>query len=136
LLVIDRTSFNDGAWSAENFTYDLPMKWTLSTYAMEANKIIGFVIASSPTIGLVHLNRIAISSDVRGHGYGERFMKDLETRCTGMKSITLEFARSLDVGGFYEVCGYRYTNKNERRNYLKMKNKPDDDRNIMVKELC
>jgi hypothetical protein len=144
-LAIDQKVFGAGAWAAENFLADMPMKWDFSSFAVANDNIIGFLIASSPASGLAHLNRIAVSRQALG--LGARLVEDLETRCVAhdQRAISLEFENQLGVGGFYIRCGYADADEHERQAYLMMKGKseateivPGDNeyRRIMVKPLA
>ena len=131
ILALDQLAFGaEYAWHWNNFTHPLPDKYHLSFVALSSGQVHGFVIASvyqHKDGPMGHINRIAVTKAIEGHGVGSALMRQVHRACKGIPvaAITLEFDASLPVQPFYERLGYaQLTDATQLSDYLTAKNKP------------
>lgn len=96
-------------WDESNFLKDVPGKWGLSSYMQENKSILGFCICSNDLCGNAHINRIAISSDVRGTGVGSKLLQATERKAAeqGIRKLNLFVnEKNIDAIRFYEKKGF------------------------------
>lgn len=72
----------------------------------DGGKIVGGLIGKT-VCGWLHIGRLAVSSDLRGQGYGRRLMQEAERIALerGCHSAWLD-THSFQAPGFYERLGY------------------------------
>jgi perosamine synthetase len=108
------TSLGESAWQIENFRRELPGKWELSNYAIDGNKVVGYMISSFDAFNrnIARINKILVDRDCRGKGIATRLWEDFIERCDelGVDKIKLRALKDNDVANkFYRNRGCIFT---------------------------
>lgn len=126
LKTLDAAVFGvKAAWGDTEFDSPMPGKCEVSVLACVDHEVAGFAVASRSDDESVHIHRIAVDPMFRKERIGRRLVNAVEERAVeaGARRVTLEFAATLDVGGFYDSLGYRRASDAGVREYLKGKGK-------------
>ena len=126
LITLDAAVFGaEAAWGDAAFDLSIREKFEVSVLACVDSEVAGFAIASRSDDESVHIHRIAVTPAFRNARIGRQLVTAVENRAVdvGACRVTLEFAATLGVGGFYDSLGYRRASAAEVRGYLKGKEK-------------
>lgn len=108
LLDIEKT-VTEERWAADNFLMELESKWDYSFAAVDDDRIVAFLVCSVKGANL-HIHRIVVLPEYRGHGLGLEMMERVFAGCpaANLRSMTLKVHESnLDAQRFYERMGFR-----------------------------
>lgn len=130
-IEIDNQNFSSNeSWNYANFKRDNHLKNELSCYLLKNNKVEGFLIGSAyfdvdNQSQLAHINRIVISNDSQGKGFGSKLIRYFEKTATslGIHSLTLEAKNDELLYKFYTKLGFNQLKNKDLDLYLKIKNK-------------
>jgi len=113
------------AWGDSEFDSPVPEKCEVSVLACADQEVAGFAVGSRSDDESVHIHRIAVDPGFRKERIGRQLVSAVEERAVevGASRVTLEFAATLDVGGFYDSLGYQRASPSEVHEYLKRKGK-------------
>ena len=126
LISLDAAVFGvEAAWGDSAFDSPLREKFEVSVLAFIDKEVAGFAVASRSDDESVHIHRIAVAPAFRNERIGRQLVNAVEERAVeaDARRVTLEFAATLDVGGFYDSLGYRRASDAGVREYLKGKGK-------------
>lgn len=115
----------NAAWGDTEFDSQVPGKCEVSVLACVDDEVAGFAVASRSDDESAHIHRIAVDPTFRNERIGRQLVSAVEERAAeaGARRVTLEFAATLDVGGFYNSLGYQRASDAGVREYLKGKGK-------------
>jgi ribosomal protein S18 acetylase RimI-like enzyme len=126
LISLDAAVFGvEAAWGDSAFDSPLREKFEVSVLAFIDKEVAGFAVASRSDDESVHIHRIAVAPAFRNERIGRQLVNAVEDRATdaGASRVTLEFAASLGIDGFYDSLGYRRASAPQVREYLQGKGK-------------
>lgn len=126
LTSLDTAVFGvEAAWGDAAFDSSIREKFEVSVLACVDSEVAGFAVASRSDDESVHIHRIAVAPAFRNARVGRHLVSAVEDRAVdvGASRVTLEFAATLGVGGFYDSLGYRRASVSEVREYLRRKGK-------------
>ena len=126
LVSLDAAVFGvESAWGDDAFDSSVREKFEMSVLAFVRTEVAGFAVASRSDDESVHIHRIAVAPAFRNERIGRQLVNSVEDRAAGAGAsrVTLEFAATLGVGGFYDSLGYQRASASEVREYLKRKGK-------------
>ena len=126
LKTLDTAVFGiEAAWGDHEFDSPLPGKVQMSVLACVGDEVAGFAVASRSDDESVHIHRIAVDPAFRKEQIGRQLVNAIEERAVkaGASRVTLEFAATLEVGGFYNSLGYQRASDADVRAYLHEKGK-------------
>lgn len=116
-------------WGCDNFLLDIPGKWEFSFIATKNNILIGFIIVSQPDSKWLHINRVAVSSEMQHKGIGRILIKQLISNAenNSINKITL-FVNGNNINGlhFYDSLGFKPLSGFELLMLLNKKNKGNE----------
>lgn len=109
LLNIDANTLGE-AWTAHNFSSELPGKWDFSFFSMSHNKkISGFLIASRKKES-IHIHRLVVAKDLQAKGIGKQLVETIIRKTASEKSnrVTLKVSKNnVSAISFYKKLGFR-----------------------------
>ncbi|MGZ0172122.1 MAG: GNAT family N-acetyltransferase [Planctomycetales bacterium] len=119
----------EAAWGDAAFDSSIRGKFELSVLACVDTEVAGFAVASRSDDESVHIHRIAVAPAFRNERIGRQLVNAVEDRAAeaGASRVTLEFAATLGIGGFYDSLGYHRASASEVREYLQGKGKQQHD---------
>ena len=126
LKALDAAVFgSEAAWGDPEFDSPVPEKFALSVVACADTEVAGFAVASRSDDQSVHIHRIAVAPAFRNARIGRQLVNSVEVRAAeaGASRVTLEFAASLGIGGFYDSLGYQRASAADVHEYLNRKGK-------------
>lgn len=126
LKALDAAVFGcEAAWGDPEFDSPVPGKFAVSVVACTETTVAGFAVASRSDDESVHIHRIAVAPAFRNARIGRQLVNSVEDRAVevGVSRVTLEFAASLGIGGFYDSLGYLRASAPDVHEYLKRKGK-------------
>ena len=126
LKALDASVFgSEAAWGDVAFDSSIRGKFEVSVLACVGTEVAGFAVASRSDDESVHIHRIAVAPAFRNERIGRQLVNAVEDRATdaGASRVTLEFAASLGIDGFYDSLGYRRASAPQVREYLQGKGK-------------
>ncbi|MCG8653859.1 MAG: GNAT family N-acetyltransferase [Pirellulales bacterium] len=126
LQSLDASAFGDGcAWTGAEFLSALPNKYQLSVVATKTARLSGFAIASHTNPRYVHIHRLAVDPSQRKQSIGQNLLREVELRAMegGASTVSLEFARDLNLHRFYQSVGFVQADDDLVTEYLNMKGK-------------
>jgi len=98
----------DEYWVLEHFLQELPEKWALSFVVFLGKAMVGYAILSRRDRATVHLHHFMLRQDVRGSGFGDRMMDEVERRArdAGACILSLKYrADNARISRFYQRRG-------------------------------
>ena len=108
-------TYSNESWGAEEFSRDLPAKWSYSALAIQGDRVCGFWIASSRTPTMVYTHRVAVERDKRRFGIGKKMFDFVlsKARKGGFSMMGLSVSiYNIQAIQFYESMGFvRVTDK-------------------------
>jgi N-acetylglutamate synthase-like GNAT family acetyltransferase len=93
------------------------MTETTKTYCLEVdNEIVGTgaLLKSPLDRRIAHLTNIAIDESLRGHGYGEKIVSELESKGKKLGCFFAELRPYFDTEEFYSKYGYSPSESDNR----------------------
>jgi ribosomal protein S18 acetylase RimI-like enzyme len=126
LKALDASVFgSEAAWGDVAFDSSIRGKFEVSVLACVGTEVAGFAVASRSDDESVHIHRIAVAPAFRNERIGRQLVNAVEGRAVeaGASRVTLEFAATLGVAGFYDSLGYHRASASDVREYLKRKDK-------------
>lgn len=116
LVNIDANTLGE-AWTADNFTSELPGKWDFSFFSMsDYKKISGFLIASRKKES-IHIHRLVVAKDFQAKGIGKQLVEAILRKTTlgKLNRVTLKVSRNnVPAISFYKKLGFRvYTDEGD-----------------------
>lgn len=106
-LTIDQVEGGED-WERGHFLHELPGKWECSWVALEADRVVGFVIASVKSHGL-HVHRIVVHGAHRRRGLGRVLLQRVAERAVerGLRQLTLRVPeQNHGAAAFYHRLGF------------------------------
>jgi ribosomal-protein-alanine N-acetyltransferase len=122
VLGIDRESFGEEAWDAEQFVVPRPGKYTLSRVALLDSRPIGYLIASIDSATSAHVHRFAVDLEKRGVGVGSSLMESLlsDEALKSCEYVTLESTIGRrEANALYRRHGFARLSRREVAPYLR-----------------
>lgn len=115
----------EAAWGDGAFDSSIRGKFEVSVLACVHEEVAGFAVASQSDDETVHIHRIAVDPMFRNEQLGRQLVNSVEARAveSGARRVTLEFADTLKIAGFYESLGYKRASDSGVSDYLKRKGK-------------
>ena len=99
----------DEYWDEINLLMELPDKWRFSFALWSNNRPVAYAVLSRKAPDLVHLHHLMVSFELRGQGWGNRLISEMESRAraAGCARLTLK-SRAADARAheFYARLGY------------------------------
>lgn len=97
-------------WSESHFLSELPGKFLYSCYAAEAKgDISGYIIASQPEKGHLHIHKFMVAEPLRGKRIGEKMLEFFEKNAleNNQNKITLKVGENNEGAiRFYKRLGF------------------------------
>ncbi|MDP3026586.1 MAG: GNAT family N-acetyltransferase [Nanoarchaeota archaeon] len=109
------TGLGEKAWDRDNFFYELPKKWKLSTCASANGKPVGYAIVSQPDKNKKHafLHKILVDSDYQGLRIGSKLFVNTAYKCKreGMEKLSFKVRTDNEAAiALYRKYGVRINN--------------------------
>lgn len=104
--------FSTERWGYDQFNLILPDKWRFSRIARAAqtSRLVGYWIASRPTVTRLHTHRVGVGKSSRGSGVGEALYSTVasEAADAGIRTMTLLVPEENEAAAaFYHRVGFR-----------------------------
>ena len=96
----------DEHWGENELFYELPMKFEKSLIAYINDTLIGFIIASQKSAGLLHVHKINITSKIQGQGFGGKLLNDFLITNSDFNISLKVHQNNLSAIKFYEKLNF------------------------------
>lgn len=119
LIQIDEDNFGIDAWFETQFSMEKSQKFNLSFIVLEANQVIGYLIAYQTSQTQVHISRLAIHTKFQNKKWGQSLIKAVFEKVQNTYGvITVEHQISGMLNKFYQKKGFRTLFDEEIDDYL------------------